>query len=220
MKQVISFLNELKANNDRVWFEANKSIYLDAKSAFENLIKGVEAEMNQVDVLEKTKIFRIYRDVRFSKDKSPYKENMGASFSRAGKLRRGGYYIHIEPGSSFAGGGFWQPEPGDLKRIRDEFAFDSRHIYEIINDAQFQKTFGGLDSYDALKTMPKGYAKDLPAIELIKQKSFVAMHSFTDKEVTSPDFGTKVFEVFKDLRPFFDYMSEVLTTNLDGELVV
>lgn len=220
MKNVIGFLNELKSNNDRPWFEANKEKYLSAKDEFESLVKDVAAEMNKVDMIEQSKIFRIYRDVRFSKDKSPYKENMGASFSRATKLLRGGYYLHVEPGNSFVGGGFWQPEPHDLKRIRDEFAINPEPIMDILNNKEFKDCFGALSSEDSLKTPPKGYDKALPAIDLIKYKSYVAMKSFKDADILKSDFKDEVVHVFKTLRPFFDYMSEVLTTNLDGESVV
>ncbi|HOY13250.1 MAG TPA: DUF2461 domain-containing protein [Saprospiraceae bacterium] len=129
MKNVLAFLESIRDNNNRPWFEEHKDEYQNALETFKELVANIEAKLNKTDVLEKSKVFRIYRDVRFSKDKLPYKTNMAAYFERASKMRRGGYYIHIQPGGdTFVGGGFWQPEPEDLKRIRDEFAYDHQTI--------------------------------------------------------------------------------------------
>lgn len=217
MKDVIEFLKLLQDNNDRTWFEANKKTYLGAKSSFEKAVNEIEIELGKSDLIDKSKIFRIYRDVRFSADKSPYKNNFGVSFSRATKERRGGYYLHIQPGQSFVGGGFWQPQPEDLKRVRDEIAADPESIKKIIEAPAFKKAFTGLGTDDKLSRPPKGYDKDLPGIEFIKLKSFVAMRPLTDAEIISPDFVGTVIQTFHTLRPFFNYMSGVLTTNLNGE---
>ena len=218
-KSTLQFLKDLAKNNNRPWFTENKDRYV---AAHENMIEFAEAlidEMshhdNLVPMTGKKSLFRIYRDVRFSKDKSPYKTNFAGGLKRATKWLRGGYYYHIEPGESFVGGGFWAPNPADLKRIRDEIAADDKPLRKIIADPVFVKTFGTLKG-DAVKTAPKGFSKDHPAIDLLRHKQFLVSHSFTEKEVTSPDFVKKLSQSFQNMRPFFDYMSEVLTTDSNG----
>ncbi|MBL7782751.1 MAG: DUF2461 domain-containing protein [Saprospiraceae bacterium] len=212
----LQFLADLADNNHREWFQAHKDGYESALANAKSFTKAVENALNETDLIESSNLFRIYRDVRFSKDKTPYKNNFGIGFRRATKRRRGGYYLQLEPGGSFAGGGFWQPEAKDLKRIRDEFAMDDEPIRQIIAAPDFQRYFGNLQG-DELKTAPQGYEKDHPAIDLIRKKGFVVMRHFTDTEVTSADFLQEVRKTFEAMRPFFDYMSEVLTTNLNGE---
>src|SRR5687768_8320944 len=184
-------------------------------------MKGVKdavvKSLNKKDMLEDGRVFRIYRDVRFSKDKAPYKNNFGIHFTRAGKERRGGYYLHIQPGESFAGGGFWAPEPQDLKRIRDEFAFDDQPIRKIISNKTFVKYFGGLQG-EELKTAPSGYERDHPAIDLIRRKQFIVSRNFSDKEIQDKNFIKEVTLTFEAMRAFFDYMSEVLSTDLNGQV--
>lgn len=211
----LQFLTDLSANNDRAWFQANKDRYEAALENMKQFVKAVENALGETDHLENATLFRIYRDVRFSKDKSPYKNHFGVGFSRATKRLRGGYYLHIEPGASFAGGGFWQPEAPDLKRIRDEFAADDRPIREIMADGTFKKYFGVIQG-DELKTAPRGYDKDSPALDLIRKKNFTVHRNFTDKEVTSDNFLQEVKQTFEAMRPYFDYMSMVLTTDLNG----
>ena len=198
---------------------AHKPRYEAALTNMKQFVKSVETALGETDHIEDSTLFRIYKDVRFSKDKLPYKNNFGMGFTRATKRLRGGYYLHIEPGASFAGGGFWQPEAQDLKRIRDEFAMDAQPIREIIADPTFKKYFGTLDG-EELKTAPRGYDKDGPAVDLIRKKSFVVRRNFTDAEVTSEDFLQEVKRTFEAMRPYFDYMSMVLTTNMNGESVV
>lgn len=213
------FLKDLTVNNNRPWFEKNKKRFTKAKKNFSDFVEELKAKMAAHDVIEKAKIFRIYRDVRFSADKTPYKNSMSVGFTRAGALRRGGYYFHYEPGSIFVGGGFWDPNPADLKRIRDEFARDDAPIRKIISDKNFIKHFGKLEG-EGVKTAPKGFDRDHPAIDLIRMKQFTASEKFTEAEALHPDFADKVNDSFKALRPFFDYMTEVLTTDLNGELIV
>lgn len=215
----LQFLRDLAANNNREWFQQAKPRYEAALKNMQQFVKAVENELAKTDQLEGSSLFRIYRDVRFSKDKSPYKNNFGAGFTRASKLRRGGYYLHIEPGASFAGGGFWAPNPPDLKRIRDELAADDKPIRAIIADPVFVKYFGSLEG-EELKTAPAGFERDHPAIDLIRKKQFLLMHKFSDEEVTGEGFLSQVRLTYEAMRPFFDYMSEVLTTSLDGELLV
>lgn len=209
------FLRELDSNNNREWFTANKKRYQAAFDEFKRFGEGVRDGMSHHDNIEALNVFRIYRDVRFSKDKSPYKTHMGAYLSRATKWLRGGYYFHIEPGASFVGGGFWDPNPADLKRIREEIAADDQPLRQVMADPQFIRTFGTLEG-ERLKTAPQGFAKDHPAIDLLQLKQFLVSRKFTDKEVLSPSFQEQVVETFRHMRPFFDYMSEVLTTDANG----
>ena len=215
----LQFLAELSVNNNREWFQANKGRYEAALENMKQVVKAVEGAIGETDHLEGSTLFRIYKDVRFSKDKLPYKNNFGMGFTRATKRLRGGYYLHIEPGASFAGGGFWQPSAEDLKRIRDEFVMDDQPIREIIADPKFQKYFGAIQG-DELKTAPRGYEKDSPALDLIRKKSFTVHRNFTDEEVVADDFLQEVKRTFEAMRPYFDYMSMVLTTNLNGESVI
>ncbi|HOY04902.1 MAG TPA: DUF2461 domain-containing protein [Saprospiraceae bacterium] len=216
---VLQFLSDLSQNNNREWFLANKPRYEAALANMKQFVKSVESALGETDHIEDSTLFRIYKDVRFSKDKLPYKNNFGMGFTRATKRLRGGYYLHIEPGASFAGGGFWQPSAEDLKRIRDEFVMDAQSIREIIAEPTFKKYFGTLDG-EELKTAPRGYDKDSPAVDLIRKKSFVVRRSFTDAEVASEGFLQEVKRTFEAMRPYFDYMSMVLTTNMNGESVV
>ena len=212
----LQFLKDLSANNNREWFQANKARYEAALANMKQFAQAVENVLEETDLLETATLFRIYRDVRFSKDKSPYKNNFGLGLNRATKRLRGGYYLQVEPGASFVGGGFWQPNAEDLKRIRAEFAMDDQPIREIMADARFQQYFGMLQG-EELKTAPSGIDKNHPAIDLLRKKGFVVKRNFTDEQVTSDQFLQEVKQSFQAMRPYFDYMSMVLTTNLNGE---
>ena len=219
----IEFLKLLKKNNNRDWFNENKDRYTAELNNIVAFADALLAEMNKHDVIEtptgKKSLFRIYRDTRFSNDKTPYKTVFSGSFTRASKQRRGGYYFHIEPGNSFVGGGFWGPEPADLKRVRDELAHDAAPLRKILKSKSFVNTFGTLHG-EQVKTTPKGFDAANPAIDLIRYKQYLVMKKFTDKEVLSDDFLKKVNEAFKNMRPFFDYMSEVLTTDVNGISII
>jgi uncharacterized protein (TIGR02453 family) len=214
------FLKQLKQNNNRDWFAQNKEAYQQQLELVEAFTTGLLNMMNTHDVIEtptaKKALHRIYRDIRFSKDKTPFKTNWSGNFKRAGKHRRGGYYFHLEPGNTFVGGGFWAPSTPDLKRIRDDIAFDASPLKQIINSKEFKTTFGVLDG-EQLKTTPKGYAADHEGIELLRYKQFLIRKRFTDEEALGPDFMSKASDAFKSMRPFFDYMSDVLTANVNGE---
>lgn len=214
----VRFLKDLSKNNNREWFQAHKPQYEAALENIRQVRDDVVKSLSKKDMIEDGRVFRIYRDVRFSKDKAPYKNNFGIHFTRAGKERRGGYYLQIEPGNSFAGGGFWAPEPVDLKRMRDEFAYDDKTIRKIISNKTFIRYFGALQG-DELKTAPSGYERDHPAIDLIRKKQFIISRRFSDKEVTDKNFIKEVTLSFEAMRPFFDYMSEVLQTDMNGELL-
>jgi uncharacterized protein (TIGR02453 family) len=218
-KSTLGFLKELKQNNNREWFNANKPTFELEQKKVKEFYNSVMEHLKVSDLIEKVKIFRIYRDVRFSKDKLPFKSHFGGHFTRATNKLRGGYYLHISPGESFLAGGFWEPNKEDLARIRKEFETDASEIRTIVNTPDFKKHFGTLQG-DAVKTAPRGFDKNHANIDLIRLKQFIVTRSFTDEEVLSPNFLTEVVSSFKAMRPYLDYMSEVLTTNLNGESLV
>ncbi len=223
-KSNLKFLQNIAKNNNREWFANHKDEYKlhleDTREFSEALLKEMQKHDNIETPSGKKALHRIYRDVRFSKDKSPYKNNWGISFKRATNLLRGSYYLHIQPGgNSFVGGGFWAPEKEDLLRIRQDIAEDDTALRKIINSKSFKSTFGTLKG-DQLKTSPKGFDKNHPAVDLLRYKQFLITKSFTDEEVLAKDFYKKVSDTFKKMRPFFDYMSESVTTDSNGELVV
>lgn len=218
----LTFLKDLKKNNTREWMADHKSRYQDSEKVLKDLYATIKTGLNETDEIEKLKIFRINRDIRFSKDKTPYNVHRSASFSRAGAYRRGGYYLRIEPGNkSVVAGGFFNPEKEDLKRIRTEFHLDASEIRDILNDSAFAKAFPtGFVTTNAVKTAPRDFEKNDPNIDLIKLKSFFVRKEFTDQEVMASDFSDRVLNHFRLLRPFFNYMSDVLTTDLNGESIL
>lgn len=220
MKRGFEFLKLLRENNNREWFTEHKPDYELVAKENQEFFNQLYTELQNHDSLSGIHISRIYRDVRFSKDKTPYKTNFGAGYSRTKPLLRGGYYIQLEPNNSFVGGGFWAPNKDDLLNIRKEFETDSREIQKITSEKTFVNYFQELLGEDAVKNAPKGFDKDHPAIDLIKKKQFVVKRKCSDKEVLSENFLDEVILTFLAMRPFFDYMSEVLTTNHNGELIV
>jgi uncharacterized protein (TIGR02453 family) len=222
-KNDFNFLNKLEKNNDRDWFTANKEEYQSSHESLVAFADAVLEKLNRHDVIEtlngKKSLYRIYRDVRFSKDKAPYKTHWAGGYKRATAERRGGYFFHIAPNNgSFVAGGFWAPSKEDLQRIREEIAVDGQEMRDVLANNNFTKTFGGLVG-EQLKSAPKGFAKDHKAIDLLRFKQFVFSKNFTDEEVLSPNFADKVDQTFKAMRPFFDYMSDVLTTDINGEKI-
>lgn len=215
-KAELDFLSELAQNNNRDWFNENKKRFEKHQENVKSLFQEINLELSAKDKLEKMQIHRIYRDIRFSKDKTPYKNNFSVSYDRAKPYLRGGYYLHIQPSGSFIGGGFWEPNAEDLKRIRKEFELDDAEIRSIVSEENFVKHFGTLQGAE-LKTAPKDFDKEHSAIDLIRKKQYLVYRRFTDKEVTSPNFKEEALNTFAAMRPFFDYMSDVLGTNLNGE---
>ena len=217
---VFSFLADLKENNHREWFQNNKTRFQEQYNYALQFADELLLRMKQIDTIEtisgKKSLFRINKDVRFSKDKSPYKTNIGGALTRATKYLRGGYYFHIEPGNCFLGGGFWAPSPEDLKHIRLQIAADPEPLQQILSSEEFIATFGQLEG-EQLKSAPKGFSKDHPAIDLINYKQFLLVKKLTDEEVQSKQYLETVVSTFQAMRPFFDYMSEILTTDLNGE---
>lgn len=222
-KSNIEFIQKLAKNNNREWFAEHKKEYELEREDVIGFADELLLKMKKHDNIEtlsgKKSIFRIYRDVRFSKNKEPYKTHWSGSFKRATKLLRGGYYFHVEPGNSFIGGGFWGPEAKDLKKMRFNIAEFESEFRAILADKNFKKQFGELDG-EQLKTAPKGIDKNHPAIDLLRYKQYLLGRTFTDKEVLAPGFIEEANACFKAMRPFFDFMSEALTTNENGEVIV
>ena len=214
---ILKFLKDLARNNDRDWFEKNKNRYLEAKLGFEGVVAGVLEELVKFDEglagLNPKKLpFRIYRDIRFSKDKRPYKTNMGAGFSPNGRLiQEPGYYLHVQPGNkSFLAGGIYMPDPGNLAKIRQEIDYNSGALKKIMQSSKFRNLFGDFDPFDKLKTAPKGYAKDHLQIEWLKLKSFIVETPFTDSEVTDKKFVRLVAARCKPIKPLNDFLHEAI----------
>jgi uncharacterized protein (TIGR02453 family) len=215
---ILKFLKDLNKHNDRVWFEKNKDRYLEAKQGFEEVVSSILSELIQfdpgLDGLDAKKLpFRIYRDVRFSKDKRPYKTNMGAGFSPNGKLvQEPGYYLHIEPGNkSFVAGGIYMPDTANLSKIRQEIDYNVDALKKILNAKKFKSLYKDFDDFDKLKNMPKGYPKDHPSIELLKHKSYIVSRPFTDKEVNDKKF-IKVFATSaREIKPLNDFIKNAIS---------
>ena len=214
-KNIFTFFRQLNQNNTREWFEAHKpefkTIESEVKAFGENLKSGLEA----TDAISRFKLFRIYRDVRFSKDKTPYKTHFGMAFTREKPAFRGGYYIHLKPGDSFIATGFWDPNKEDLYRIRKELEMDADELRTLMADTAFNTAWGSLEG-ETVKTAPKGFSKEHPDIDLIRHKQYIFRHAYSDAEVLSDHFFEDVLQRFEAIRPFFDYMSAVLTTDLNG----
>lgn len=219
-KDTFTFLNKLEKNNNRDWFNEHKTEFKSIEVQVKEFYNSVLENLNIHDEIDKLKVFRIYRDVRFSKNKLPYKTHFGGSFSRIKPNLRGGYYLHIQPNNeSFIATGFWEPNKEDLLRIRKEFEMDDKEIRSIIGKANFKNIWGDFVG-DEVKTAPKGFNKEHPAIDLIKKKQYIFVKKYSDKEVMEPKFLSEIDKAFKAIRPYFDYMSEVLTTNLNGESII
>jgi uncharacterized protein (TIGR02453 family) len=212
----LGFLTELKANNHKEWFSEHKSDYQTAHGEVKGFMETLQTKMEVHDAIEKLKMFRIYRDVRFSADKTPYKMHLSGHFVRAGAALRGGYYVHIQPGGSFIATGFWAPEKADLLRIRKELELDASEFKEVLANPALKKAWGELQG-DGVKTAPKGFSKEHPDIELIRKKQFIFVKNFSDKAVVSANFQNQINDAFEAIRPFLDLMSAILTTDLNGE---
>jgi uncharacterized protein (TIGR02453 family) len=218
-KDSLDFLTDLSKNNNRDWFNNRKERYTEARDNIIAFADALLAELNKHDHIEnpsgKKSVYRIYKDVRFAKDKTPYNTHWSASFKRATNKLRGGYYFRIEPGNSGLVGGFWGPDADDMKRIRQDIDTNPQAWEDMLGDKTLVETFGTLYG-EQLGSAPRGYAKDHPAIRLLRYKQFMLRHLFSDEEVLSPDFLLEMNNVFKKMRPFLDFMSEVLTTDANG----
>ncbi len=214
----LAYIKKLSKNNNKAWFEENRQQFESAKVDFELLVKTVIENFGGTDpdiaLLEPKKcIFRQYRDIRFSKDKTPYKQHMGASFDRGGKNSGfAGYYLHIEPGNkSMAGGGIWMPDAPRLKKVRQEIDYNWDEFSAIINNRNFKTIYGDLEAGEyKLSREPKGYEKDNPAIEYLKLKSFVGIRTLSDEELTSEEIAAHIVNCFTALMPLVKFINRAL----------
>ncbi len=216
-KSVLHFLSQLKKNNTREWMDAHRKEYEKAKSDFYAFTDSMIAEIAKFDaeigfLKAKDCAFRINRDIRFSKDKSPYKTNMGAYVNRNGKKGGGaGYYFHAEPGNVFMAAGVWMPEPTDLAKIRQEIDYNFPEFKKIISTTAFKKEFpDGIDREDTLMRAPKGYEENNPAIDFLKLKSFIIRKSFSDKDILQPEFLKTICNAYRTARPLMTFIDTAL----------
>ena len=212
----LDFLADLAQHNNKEWMDANKKRYNEAKGYVIDLVAEVIEKASAFDkslagLDAKKTLFRINRDIRFSKNKDPYKTNFGAAIVEGGR-RSGnpGYYLHIAPGNNFVGGGMYQPEPQTLQKIRQEIDYNGDKMRKIITDKNFVSYYPEPHSEDKLKTAPKGYPKDHPNLDLLQLKHYVYMHKVTDKEVKAKDFADKIVEGYRTLHPYNQFLSEAL----------
>jgi uncharacterized protein (TIGR02453 family) len=218
-KSTLTFLTAIKKNNNKEWFEKNKEKYILAKDNVAEMIDGFLKEATKFEkgfagLEAKNCVYRIYRDVRFSKDKKPYKNNLGASVNVGGKKAlNAGYYIHIEPGRSFIAGGMWMPPSEQLKMIRQEIDYNGKLLRKILDKKEFASYYGGLDKEYMLKTTPKGYAKDHPYIDLLRMNSYIVWHPFTDAQVMKKDFVKQLASGAKIMKPFLDFINTSFVGN-------
>lgn len=214
----LQFLKKLKENNNKEWFELNRSKYELARTNFLNLVEDVIKGLAKKDerfnlITAKSCLFRINRDVRFSNNKSPYKTNFGASISVGGKKSSlAGYYIHLEPGECFIGGGVYMPESESIQKIRQEIDYNWKEFKKIITSDSFKKYYGEINKSKefTLVREPKGYTKENPAIEYIKLKSWVAGKKLTQKDITNPALAKEIITVLTALKPLIDFINKAL----------
>jgi uncharacterized protein (TIGR02453 family) len=219
--QTLKFLSQLKKNNNKPWFDAHRPQYEAARIDFSNFIQLLIDALQKSDttitgITAKDSQFRINRDVRFSKDKRPYKDNFGAFIARGGKKSMyAGYYFHLAPGNSFIGGGLWQPEPANLKKVRQEIDYNWEEFQSIVKNKTFKKIFGDLYKGEdmSLKRMPKGYAEDHPAISYLKLQSLIAEQKIADEELTKTTLHKKSLAAFQALQPLLNFINR----SLEGE---
>jgi uncharacterized protein (TIGR02453 family) len=215
----IKFLKDLKKNNNKPWFDKNRKIYETAKADFARFIQTVIDQHSKKDTSIKNLhakdcMFRINRDIRFSKDKSPYKSNFGASINKGGRkaMNSAGYYFHLEPGGSFTGGGIYMPMPDELKKVRQEIDYNFADFKKIIAAKKFKSVYGDLDKSTEflLSRVPKGYLPDNPAAEYLRMKSYIAMIKVSDTGLTSKDLVKKTVVAFEALQPVIEFINEAI----------
>lgn len=214
---ILSFLSELGANNNKEWMDANRGAYLQAKADFEALVNVLLQNLQAIDpglngLTGKDCIFRINRDIRFSKDKSPYKHNFGASIAEGGKKSlNAGYYLHIQPGDeSFFGGGLYMPAGAQLKKVRQEIDYNAPELLKIVTAEDFKQAYGRIQG-EKLSRAPKGYDPHHPNIEFLKLKSYVALHKLSDDDIKSPKLIENLTHNFQVLKPFIDFLNVAIS---------
>ena len=213
---VLNFLSKLKMNNNREWFLENKQWYEASKQEVENFVSDIIATISAIDPAIQTPpmkdcMFRIFRDVRFGADKSPYKTNFGAFIAQGGrKSGLPGYYFHFEPGESMLAGGVYQPQPDILKLLRSEVYYHSEELKEILGNPPFRKYFGHLGDFDKMKKAPKDFPADFPDIDLLKYRSYIVSQTIPDKIVTSDNYQIQILEMVKELQPFMSFLNRAI----------
>lgn len=216
-QETIKFLKALKKNNNKPWFDKHRSDYDAAKSDFSGFVEKIiqlhcKADKTISHLKAKDCMFRINRDVRFSKDKSPYKTNMGASINKAGKKSFGtaGYYFHLQPGESFVGGGLYVPDSEALRKVRQEIDYNLADFKKIITNKKFKSLYGDFDRSKEfiLTRVPKGYEPDNPAAEYLKFKSYITFVHIKDTDLTSKDLAKKTVQAFAVLQPLLDFLNQ------------
>jgi len=217
MKKVVtSFLKDLAANNNREWFQANKGVYEEAKSEFEYVVNQLIPAIAKFDdtvkfLTAKDCMFRFYRDIRFSNDKTPYKTNFGAFITKGGKKSHGpGYYFHVQPGECFLSGGIWQPAPDLVKKIRKEIYYNVSELKGILADKTFTKYFTGIDDWDKQKLAPHEFPKDFPDMDLLKNRSFTVSHNLDEKILHSDKLQEYTLKVYKTLYPYNEFLRRAI----------
>lgn len=221
MTEILGFLKDLEANNSREWFELNRDRYDHTRKKFLDvaafLILQIRLFDDEIPVLNpKDCVFRIFRDVRFSKDKLPFKSNYGCFIARGGKKSGyAGYYLHVQPGECFLSGGIYMPPPEHLQAIRQEIYYHPQNYIKIIENKEFKSIYT-LQYSDKLKTAPKGYPKDWEHLELIKNRSYAVGHRIEEQELVAADFLGKAIELFKIIHPFNRYLNKAVDENLQS----
>jgi uncharacterized protein (TIGR02453 family) len=215
----LKFLKALAKNNNKPWMDANRDAYETARADFAAFTQQVIDQFGKKDptvanLLAKDCMFRINRDIRFSKNKDPYKKNFAASINRGGKkgINTAGYYFHFQPGETFAGGGIWMPEPPNLKKIRQEIDYSLSELQQIVNAKDFKKYYGDLDNSEEYKLtrVPKGYENDNPASEYLKLKSFIGTYYLSDEQLTDKSLVKTTVAAFDALKPLVDFLNQAM----------
>lgn len=210
--KTFDFLKKLNKNNTREWFNENKHLYTEAQGNIIQFLDDLIREMSDFDeelakIDSKKSLFRIYRDTRFSKDKSPYKTNFGASLGMGKGNQKGGYYLHLEPAKSFLAGGIYMPESSVLKQVRKEISLYGDNFLTILNNKDFKKHFPELDQDDKLKKIPQGFEKEDPMAEYLKLKNFIVVYQLKDEEVLDKNAAKNMNKIFKLMKPFNDFLN-------------
>ncbi|WP_265427390.1 DUF2461 domain-containing protein [Chryseobacterium sp. YIM B08800] len=209
--KVFDFLKLIEKNNNREWFNDNKNLFLEAQSDFQDFTEELISEMGKFDdtILKldaKKSLLRIYRDTRFSKDKTPYKNYFGASLGMGKINTKAGFYLHVQPGKSFLGSGIYLPDSPVLKEIRKEISLFKDDFLKAIDDKDFKKYYGGLDQEHKLKNVPQGFEKEDPMGEYLKLKSFIGVHNITNKDLSDKNAVKNISKIFEAAKPLNDFL--------------
>lgn len=214
-KTVFDFLSQLRHNNNREWFNEHKLHYLEARQEVVSFLEVLMSEMAIFDekiakIEAKKSLFRIYRDTRFSKDKSPYKTNFGASLGMKNGSQKAGYYLHIEPGKSFLAGGIYQPQPHVLREVRKEISAYGEEFLTLLKSPEFKKHFGNLDQESKLQKVPQGFEKDDKMADFLRLKNFIVIHHLKDEALLAPAAAHSIAQIFRAVKPLNDFLNTPL----------